>query len=155
MEAYKQSDFDKAGITTRFMQDNHSRSDGNVLRGLHFQRGPMAQGKLVRVVVGAIFDVAVDIRAGSPTLGSWVGERLSEENHVMLFIPPGFAHGFYVLSDRAEVSYKTSAEYSPDHDAGIIWDDPDLGIKWPCVRPLLSEKDANLPRLRDLVGQGD
>jgi len=154
LETYKESDFVKAGITNRFVQDNHSMSVKGVLRGLHYQKKPAVQGKLVRCVRGAIFDVAVDVRKGSPTFGKWVGVILSEENHFMLWIPPGFAHGFLTLSERAEVIYKVSdSEYSPEHDAGIIWNDPDIGIKWPLEEVgevILSEKDSKLPRLRDL-----
>ena len=128
MESYKYSEFSAFGIKERFVQDNHSRSVKGVLRGLHYQKHPKAQGKLVRVVVGEIFDVAVDIRHGSPTYGQWVGEKLSAENKRMLYIPPGFAHGFCVLSEGAEVLYKTTEEYSPEHDAGIIWNDPKLSI---------------------------
>jgi len=154
LETYKESDFVKAGITRKFVQDNHSMSVKGVLRGLHYQKKPAVQGKLVRCVRGAIFDVAIDIRKGSPTFGKWVGVILSEENHFMLWIPPGFAHGFLTLSDRAEVLYKVSdSEYSPAHDAGIIWNDPDISIKWPLEdikEVILSEKDSKLPRLKDL-----
>ena len=151
MESYKYSEFFAFGIKERFVQDNHSRSKKGVLRGLHYQRHPKAQGKLVRVVVGEIFDVAVDLRLNSPTYGKWVGERLSAENKRMLYIPPGFAHGFCVLSEEAEVLYKTTEEYSPDHDAGIIWNDPEIGIDWPIERPILSPKDAALPMLRETL----
>jgi len=147
METYKYSDFAASGITCRFVQDNHSFSFRGVLRGLHYQNPPRAQGKLVRVVVGEVFDVAVDIRVGSPTYGRWVGEILSAENRHMLYIPPGFAHGFCVLSEVAEVVYKTTEEYSPEHDAGIIWNDQEIGIKWPIEHPILSPKDAALPTL--------
>jgi len=154
LETYKESDFVKAGITNKFVQDNHSMSVKGVLRGIHYQKKPAVQGKLVRCIKGAIFDVAVDIRKGSPTFGKWVVVILSEENHYMLWIPPGFAHGFLTLSDRAEVIYKVSdSEYSPEHDAGIIWNDPDIGIKWPLEEVgevILSEKDSKLPRLREL-----
>ena len=153
METYKKSDFDKVGIDTDFVQDNHSKSVKGVLRGLHYQKEPFAQGKLVRCIKGRIFDVAVDIRKGSPTFGKWVGYELSEENKLMLWIPKGFAHGFLTLSDEAEVIYKVSGgEYSPKHDAGIIWNDPDIGIEWPIENIkgiLLSDKDKNLPRLKD------
>ncbi|NPV29967.1 MAG: dTDP-4-dehydrorhamnose 3,5-epimerase [Firmicutes bacterium] len=149
METYKFSDFTAFGITERFVQDNHSRSLRGVLRGLHYQNPPNAQGKLVRVVAGEIFDVAVDIRRGSPTYGKWVGERLSAENKRMLYIPPGFAHGFCVLSQEAEVVYKVTEEYAPEHEAGIIWNDPDIGIRWPVAEPIISEKDAAFPRLKE------
>jgi len=153
METYKESDFGSAGIDTDFVQDNHSKSVKGVLRGLHYQKEPFAQGKLVRCIRGRIFDVAVDIRKGSPTFGKWVGYELSEENRLMLWIPKGFAHGFLTLSDEAEVIYKVSGgEYNPDYDAGIRWDDPDIGINWPVKlveEVLLSEKDRNLPFLKD------
>jgi len=154
MESYKHSEFSAFGIKERFVQDNHSRSTKGVLRGLHYQKSPKAQGKLVRVVVGEIFDVAVDIRLGSPTYGKWVGEVLSADNKRMLYIPPGFAHGFCVLSEGAEVLYKTTEEYSPEHDAGIIWNDPEIGIQWPIEHPILSEKDARLPRVAGLGAEG-
>jgi len=154
LETYKRSEFEKAGIGFDFIQDNHSGSNKGVLRGLHYQKRPAAQGKLVRCIKGVIFDVAVDIRIGSPTFGKWVGVYLSEENRHMLWIPPGFAHGFLVVSDYAEVIYKVShSEYSPTHDAGILWNDPDIGIEWPTnlvERVILSEKDAKLLRLKDL-----
>lgn len=149
MESYKRSDFVAFGIREEFVQDNHSRSTRGVLRGLHYQRPPRSQAKLVRVVVGEIFDVAVDIRKGSPTYGKWVGEILSAENRCMLYVPPGFAHGFCVLSKVAEGLYMASEEYSPEHEAGIIWNDPEIGIHWPIERPILSKKDAALPRLRE------
>ncbi|MGC9019580.1 MAG: dTDP-4-dehydrorhamnose 3,5-epimerase, partial [Candidatus Bipolaricaulaceae bacterium] len=151
METYKYSEFAAFGIRERFVQDNHSRSAKGVLRGLHYQNPPKAQGKLVRVIVGEIFDVAVDIRKGSPTYGKWVGVRLSAENKRILYIPPGFAHGFCVLSDMAEVVYKVTEEYSPVHEAGIIWNDPEIGIEWPVERPIISPKDAKWPPLREAV----
>ena len=149
MESYKYSEFAAFGIKEHFVQDNHSRSVKGVLRGLHYQKHPKAQGKLVRVVVGEIFDVGVDIRQGSPTYGKWAGEKLSAENKRMLYIPPGFAHGFCVLSEVAEVLYKTTKEYAPEYDAGIIWNDPEVGIQWPTEHPILSKKDATLPTLRE------
>lgn len=153
METYKKSDFEKFGIDTDFVQDNHSKSVKGVLRGLHFQKEPFAQGKLVRCIKGKIFDVAVDIRRGSPTFKKWVGYELSEENKLMLWIPKGFAHGFLTLSEEAEVIYKVSgAEYNPKSDAGIIWNDPDINIKWPLEEieeVLLSDKDKNLPTLKN------
>ena len=150
-ETYKYSEFAAFGITERFVQDNHSRSVKGVLRGLHYQNPPKAQGKLVRVIVGGIFDVAVDIRVGSPTYGKWVGVKLSAENKRMLYIPPGFAHGFCVLSDVAEVVYKVTEEYAPECEAGIIWNDPEIGIAWPIERPILSPKDAAWPPLREAI----
>jgi dTDP-4-dehydrorhamnose 3,5-epimerase len=149
LEIYKHSEFVRAGIGEHFVQDNYSRSVRHVLRGLHYQRHPKAQGKLVRCVKGRIFDVAVDIRKGSPHYGRWIAEELSEENGRMLYIPVGFAHGFLTLSDTAEVLYKCTEEYSPKDDRGIIWNDPDIGITWPHGNPLLSDKDAVLPRLQD------
>lgn len=149
LETYKRSDFADAGIPEDFVQVNHSRSVANVLRGLHYQKHPSAQGKLVTAVHGTVFDVAVDIRRGSPTYGSWLGEVLSEDNHHLLYIPPGFAHGFCVLSDRADVIYRVTAEYAPGLDRGILWNDPDLAIEWPITDPILSEKDSSQPRLHD------
>lgn len=149
METYKHSEFSAFGITEHFLQDNHSRSKKGVLRGLHYQNPPKAQGKLVRVVLGEIFDVAVDIRKGSPTYGRWVGVILSAENKRMLYIPPGFAHGFCVLSDVAEVIYKVTEEYAPELEAGIIWNDPEIGIQWPIPTPILSTKDSRWPTLKE------
>ncbi len=150
LETYKRSEFVANGIDVTFVQDNHSRSGRGVLRGLHLQLPPAAQGKLVRAVRGLIFDVAVDLRPESLTFGKWVGEMLSDENHRMLYIPPGLAHGFVVLSDIADVSYKVTAEYAPHLDRGLVWNDPDIGIRWPVQNPLLSPKDQALPRLREL-----
>lgn len=147
-ETYKYSEFAAFGIKDRFVQDNHSRSRRGVMRGLHYQNPPKAQGKLVRVVAGEIFDVAVDIRRGSPTYGNWIGVRLSEEK-MMLYIPPGFAHGFLALSDVADVLYKTTEEYSPEHEAGIIWSDPEIGIEWPIVVSAVAPKDAKWPKLSE------
>jgi len=129
------------GVKVDFVQDNHSRSVKNVLRGLHYQiRQP--QGKLVRIIVGEVFDVAVDLRKTSPTFGKWVGVKLSSENKYQLWVPKGFAHGFLVLSDVAEVLYKTTDYYAPEHERSIIWNDPDIGIEWPLRnKPLLSKKD--------------
>lgn len=149
LETYKLSEFAAFGIRQRFVQDNHSRSAKGVLRGLHLQRPPAAQGKLVRAITGEIFDVAVDLRYGSPTYARWLGVVLSAENRRMLYIPAGLAHGFCVLSDWADVVYKATAEFSPQHDAGVAWDDPDIGVRWPVENPILSEKDAGLPQLRD------
>jgi len=150
METYKQSEFVSGGIPERFVQDNHSHSVGPVLRGLHFQTHPHAQGKLVGVARGEIFDVAVDLRKGSPTYKHWVAEVLSDNNHRRLYVPVGFAHGFCVLGDEAVVTYKVTAEYAPDCDAGIVWNDPALNIDWPLKSPLLSAKDAKLPLLCDV-----
>ncbi len=134
------------GLDVDFVQDNHSRSQQNVLRGLHYQIAPRAQGKLVRVVQGAVFDVAVDIRNDSKTYGLWVGEILSADNKRMLWIPPGLAHGFLTLTDTAEFLYKTTDYYAPEYERAIRWDDPALKINWPLqVAPILSEKDAAAP----------
>lgn len=143
-ESYNQRAFREAtGLTLDFVQDNHSRSARGVLRGLHYQVEPRAQGKLVRVVQGAVFDVAVDIRPDSPTFGRWVGEELSAENKRQMWIPPGCAHGFLTLTESAEFLYKTTDFYSPEHERCITWDDPDLAIAWPLggMQPVLSAKD--------------
>lgn len=152
MESFNQKVFDDAvGGHTHFVQDNHSRSAKGVLRGLHFQRAPHAQGKLVRCAAGAVFDVAVDIRRDSPTFGQWVGVALNAENQRQLWIPPGLAHGFLVLSDSADFLYKTTDYYAPQAEGAVRWDDPDLAIAWPDVgmAPQLSAKDAQAGRLRD------
>lgn len=151
MESYKKSDFFANGIDVDFCQDNHSKSSKGVLRGLHYQKAPKQQAKLVRCVRGKIFDVAVDIRKSSPTFSKWVGVELSEENKFMLYIPEGFAHGFVVLSDIAELMYKTSCEYSKENDCGIRWNDNDINIDWKIdFSPKLSEKDLNQPFLKDV-----
>ena len=138
------------GHEVGFVQDNHSGSNGRVLRGLHYQVPPQPQGKLVRVVSGAVFDVAVDIRRSSSTFGQWFGAELTVENRRQLWIPPGFAHGFLATSDWAELLYKTTDFYSPELDRSIRWDDPDIGIDWPIEgQPILSDKDATAPLLRD------
>lgn len=141
LESWNERAFLEAGIKARFVQDNHSRSARNVVRGLHYQiRQP--QGKLVRVTVGEIFDVAVDIRKSSPTFGKWAGTKLSTQNKRIIWIPPGFAHGFLALSESAEVLYKTTDYYSPEHERTILWNDPELGIAWPLRgEPLFSAKD--------------
>lgn len=149
METYKRSDFAAHGIAASFVQSNHSRSARGILRGLHYQKHPKAQGKLVGALSGEIFDVAVDLRLGSPTYGKWLGSTLSGDQGSMLYIPPGFAHGFCVTSAEAEVHYMTTAEYAPAYEAGILWNDPDLAISWPLADPQLSERDRNWPRLRD------
>lgn len=150
METYNQKIFHENGITVEFVQDNMSSSTRGTLRGLHYQLEPFAQGKLVRVTKGRVFDVAVDIRRTSPTFGEWVGLELSEENKRSLFIPPGFAHGFYVLSEMAEFTYKCTALYAPRAERGIIWNDPDIGIEWPLQEGnlVLSQKDNSNPPLR-------
>lgn len=150
-ETYKSSEFKANGIDVDFIQDNHSCSKAGVLRGLHFQKNPHAQGKLVRVMKGKIFDVAVDIRQGSPTYSKWVSAILSDENHAMLWIPPGFAHGVCVLEDDTHLLYKVSgAEYSPQDDRCIQWNDPDIAIKWPINNPELSQKDLLGKKLREI-----
>lgn len=149
VETYKRTDFEAHGISWDFRQDNHSRSVGRgVLRGLHYQRDPMAQGKLVRCLVGEIFDVAVDIRPGSPTFGKWAADTLSAENQKVLWVPPGFAHAFQTLTEETEVAYKTTNEYSPTHEGCIKWDDPDLAIPWPVKVPILNDRDQRALGLR-------
>ena len=137
-----------AGITLPFVQDNHSRSSKAVLRGLHYQK-MKPQGKLVRVVRGEVYDVAVDIRKGSATFGEWEGVILSEENKKQFWVPPGFAHGFVVLSDTADFEYKCTDYYDSSDEGSILWSDPDLNISWPIANPILSTKDASAPRLVD------
>ncbi|MGG4034641.1 dTDP-4-dehydrorhamnose 3,5-epimerase [Paenibacillus cisolokensis] len=150
MESYNESAYHKAGIHYRFIQDNHSLSvEAGVLRGLHYQLHPKAQAKLVRVIAGSIFDVVVDIRQGSPTYGQWEGFQLSAQNKLQLLVPQGFAHGFCTLEPNCEVLYKVDEFYSPEHDRGIAWNDPDLAIDWPVDHPILSEKDAKHPLLKE------
>lgn len=140
----KQAFAQVGGVAVDFVQDNHSRSSKGVLRGLHYQLPPHAQGKLVRVTRGAVFDVAVDIRKSSSTFGQWVGEELSEANHRQMWIPPGFAHGFLVLSETADFLYKTTGYYAAMHERSIAWNDPAIGIHWPCEsEPVLSSKDQH------------
>lgn len=147
-ESYSRRDYAAQGILDTYVQDNHSRSVRHTLRGLHYQTAP-GQAKLVRVAVGEVFDVAVDIRWGSPTFGRWVGVTLSAANRRQLYIPAGYAHGFCVTSDVAEFLYKVSSYYDPAAERGLAWDDPDLAITWPTRAPLLSERDQRHPRLRD------
>ncbi len=149
METFKASEFAAHGIPSTFVQDNLSHSRRGVLRGLHYQNQPKAQGKLVMVLHGHIFDVAVDIRRGSPTYGQWLGLELSADSRRMVYIPMGFAHGFCVLSEKADVLYKVTEEYAPELDQGILWNDPAIGIQWPIMTPILSAKDAQLPLLRE------
>ena len=146
LESYNANEFARAGITARFVQDNHSRSRRGVLRGLHYQLG-QPQGKLVRVVRGAIFDVAADVRVGSPTFGKWVGLKLDDDRKQALWIPPGFAHGFCALSDDTDVAYKTTDFYAPASERGIIWNDPLLGITWPIDHPVVAARDLAFPPL--------
>ena len=153
-ESFNQKAFNEAtGTNHQFVQDNHSRSSRGVLRGLHYQI-QQAQGKLVRVARGAVFDVAVDIRRSSPTFGQWVGAQLSEDNQHQLWVPPGFAHGFVVLSESADFLYKTTDYYAPQHERSIAWNDPSIGISWPALaqgqQPLLSAKDSAAPLLASL-----
>ncbi len=148
-ELFKQSEFAANGIQASFVQTNHSRSTRGVLRGLHYQIQPRAQGKLISVMRGEIFDVAVDVRRGSPTYGQWVGQMLSVENSLMLYVPPGFAHGFCVTSDEADLMYQVTAEYARDLERGIAWNDPAVGVVWPIEAPSLSERDLRLPMLKD------
>lgn len=159
-ESWNQGAFDAAAGETRFVQDNHSRSAAGVLRGLHYQLPPHPQGKLVRCVVGAIFDVAVDIRRASPSFGQWVGAELSAENRAQLWVPAGFAHGFLTLSEHAEVLYKTTDFWSRDCERAIRWDDPQLAITWPLeqlagMAPQLSAKDAAAPSFAEAVAAGE
>jgi dTDP-4-dehydrorhamnose 3,5-epimerase len=150
METYHAPKFAEAGISEAFVQDNHSRSVQDTLRGLHYQI-ERPQGKLVRVVAGEVFDVAVDIRRGSPTFGRWHGVNLSADNRLQLYVPPGFAHGFCVVSDTADVIYKCTDVYAPKGERTIRWDDPELAVAWPVARPLLSEKDAAAPTLAEMA----
>ena len=150
-ESFNARDFEQAtGLKVEFVQDNHSKSAQGVLRGLHYQI-QHAQGKLVRVVQGEVFDVAVDLRQSSPTFGRWVGERLSADNKKQMWVPPGFAHGFVVLSESAEFLYKTTDYWYPEHERCLLWNDPAIGIDWPIeTQPLLAAKDAVAPLLRDV-----
>lgn len=153
LESYNERAFREAtGLDVRFVQDNHSRSGQGVLRGLHYQLPPAAQGKLVRCVVGEVYDVAVDLRKSSPTLGRWTGVHLSAENQRQVWIPPGFAHGFLVLSESADFLYKTTDYYSPEYERCVLWNDPELGITWPLTEePNLSVKDHAGKKFREAV----
>jgi len=146
-EIYKYPEFKKEGIAKPFVQVNHSKSGKNTLRGLHYQKDPMAQGKLITVVEGEILDVIVDIREGSPYYGQWVSRKLNAESKHMLYAPEGFAHGFCVLSETAQVIYYCTGVYSPEHEGGLLWNDPALAISWPLEDPILSDTDKKLPRL--------
>ncbi len=153
LELFRVEDYAAAGLTLPFIQDNHSRSVRGILRGVHYQH-PDAQGKLVFVTRGRVFDVAVDIRQGSPTFGQWYGTVLDDETHHQLWVPPGFAHGFCVLSDVADFMYKCTEIYKPEQDAGFAWNDPDVGIAWPLESaPGISVKDRAAPRLRDIPAE--
>ncbi|WP_270180238.1 dTDP-4-dehydrorhamnose 3,5-epimerase [Alkalihalobacillus sp. CinArs1] len=152
LESYNQETFLEHGLDYTFVQDNHSLSkERGVIRGLHYQEEPYAQTKLVRVIAGSIYDVAVDIRKNSKTYGHWIGLTLSEKNHRQLLIPQGFAHGFCTLEANTQVLYKVDHVYSPEHERGIVWNDPYLGITWPTATPILSEKDTGLPFLKDVT----
>ena len=149
LETYKHSEFAAQGVLGPFVQVNHSHSATGVLRGLHYQKLPRAQGKLLGVAHGSIFDVAVDIRVGSPTYGAWVGAMLSSENHHQLYVPPGFAHGYCVVDGPADLIYQVTEEYSPEHERGILWNDPSIGVDWPIEMPELSARDRTQPLLRE------
>ena len=149
MESFNARHFAAAGLPTEFVQDNHSRPTRGVLRGLHYQY-PTWQGKLVRCLVGEFFDVAVDIRRASPKFGQWFGIVLSAENKKQLYVPPGYAHGFCVLSDVTEMAYKCTALYEPADDASLRWNDPEIGIEWPIQSPVLSAKDSEAPMLQEI-----
>lgn len=151
LETYKKSEFYANGIEYDFVQDNHSISSKGVIRGLHYQLSPKPQGKLVRVIKGRAWDVAVDIRKSSGTFLKWIAFELSEENNKMLFIPPGFAHGFAALTDGVHLMYKCTNEYDAKLDKGVRWDDPDIAVKWPVDKPVLSVKDIELPFVKDAV----
>lgn len=152
METYQQQKYKDAGVNAVFVQDNLSKSKKGTLRGLHFQHPPLDQGKLVYVLHGSVFDVAVDIRSGSPTFGRWVSAQLDTHNKNQLWIPAGFAHGFVALEDDTVFAYKCTNVYSPHHDAGVLWNDPDIGIKWPLAESQmsLSPKDLSQPKLTDV-----
>jgi dTDP-4-dehydrorhamnose 3,5-epimerase len=151
LESFSADGWRELGIDAEFVQENHSRSTRRgTLRGIHFQTNP-GQGKLVRAVRGAIFDVAVDLRRGSPTYGQWEGHVLDDETHRQLWVPVGFGHGFQVLSDVADVAYKLTSYYDPATEAGIAWDDPDVGVEWPLADPFLSERDQTAPRLTEVA----
>lgn len=149
-ELYKHSDFVRGGIIKDFVQTNFSLSKQGVLRGLHYQAEPAAQAKLVQVVAGSAFDVAVDIRKDSPTFGKWVSVTLTAKERNMIYIPEGFAHGFLALEDNTKLMYNCTAEYSPEHERGIVWNDPDLAITWPNTAPILTERDAQFPTIAQL-----
>lgn len=150
LEAYRADRYRAAGIDDIFVQTNQSRSRRGTLRGLHWQADPHPQAKLIRVVYGEVFDVAVDVRTGSPTFGQWVGVQMSALNFRQLYVPAGFAHGFCVTSDVAELEYQCSAFYDPASERGVMWNDPDLAINWPVSDPVISDRDRQHPRLRDL-----
>jgi dTDP-4-dehydrorhamnose 3,5-epimerase len=150
VESFSARAWAEAGVATEFVQDNHSRSGAGILRGLHFQTDP-GQAKLVRCVRGRIWDVAVDLRRGSRTFGQWEGHELDDVTHRQLFVPVGFAHGFCVLSEIADVHYKLSSYYDPETEAGIAWDDPEVGVEWPLAEPRTSKRDRSAPRLAEIA----
>lgn len=150
LESYQEKKYQEGGVKTQFVQDNHSNSIKNTLRGLHAQV-KQPQGKLIRVIEGEVFDVAVDIRLKSPTFKAWVGVTLSQQNFKQIYIPPGFAHGFCVLSDSAQFEYKCTAYYDPADELTILWSDPEIGIDWPIAEPILSDKDKNAPLLSEVL----
>jgi dTDP-4-dehydrorhamnose 3,5-epimerase len=152
VETYSADAWREAGVDAEFVQDNHSRSGRGILRGLHFQTSP-GQAKLVRCLSGKIWDVVVDLRRDSPTYGKWEGHDLDDKAHRQLFVPVGFAHGFCVLSETADVAYKLSSYYDPDSEAGIAWDDPEVGVEWPIDDPILSERDRSAPRLAEIADE--
>lgn len=149
LETWSRTRYEQAGVLGHFVQDNISFSKKGILRGLHFQY-PQSQGKLIQVLLGEVMDVVVDIRVGSPTYGQWIGEVISESNHRQMYIPPGFAHGYCVMSETALFSYKCTDFYNSATEHGIIWNDPEIGIEWPIDQPVLSPKDMNYPGLKDL-----
>lgn len=153
METYSKKEFADAGITVDFVQDNHSRSTQGVLRGLHFQKPPFAQAKLVRVTQGEVLDVAVDIRPDSLTFGKWDSAHLTAENKKMFYLPPGFAHGFYVLTETADFQYKCSNFYNKESEGGLLWNDSDINIAWMAANPVLSEKDKAWPSLKSIEAE--
>jgi dTDP-4-dehydrorhamnose 3,5-epimerase len=151
LESFSGAKMEAHGLPSCFVQDNHARSNApGVIRGMHFQKPPKAQSKLVRVVRGSVYDVVIDLRRKSKTYGKWLGLTLSEENREMLFIPKGFAHGYCTLAPDTEFLYKVDEYYAPAHDSGIRWDDPAVGITWPVADPVISDKDAGLPLLQDI-----
>lgn len=152
LESYSVRTLNSLGIDTNFVQDNHSRSVRGVVRGLHYQVNP-GQVKLVRAIVGTIYDVVVDIRQGSPTYGQWFGQELSGENFLQMYVPAGFAHGFCVVSEHAEIEYKVNTFYSPQDERGIQWNDPAIGIDWPVGEPIVSERDQQQLKLRDIKAE--
>ncbi|RLF83589.1 dTDP-4-dehydrorhamnose 3,5-epimerase [Thermococci archaeon] len=155
METYRKEEFEKAGIKEEFVQDGHSRSKYGVLRGLHFQKEPYAHAKLVRCTKGIIYDVVVDLRRDSPTFGKYASVILSEFNKYILYVPKGFAHGFVVLSEEADVLYKFDKPYNPEYYRGLVWNDPDVNIKWPIDNPIVSLQDQKWPTLKELIKYED